>query len=146
MVALLVAPVLAIVAYFAVDYMVTETPHKAKAGGSYALVNKPNCRYASGKCELVNGDMKIRLALVARQQQYVTISISSDIPLQQVLMSSDLEQNALQKPTQAEAQDQAGKQWQITLLHTNPKQQLRLAVVAQESKYFSQVSSAFLQQ
>ena len=62
-IALLVAPVLAIIAWFAVDRMVAEEPQAAQAGGAYELVAKPNCRYASGECELVNNEFRLELAL-----------------------------------------------------------------------------------
>ena len=43
-VAMLVAPILAILAWFAVDSMVAERAHSAKPGASYKLVAKSNCR------------------------------------------------------------------------------------------------------
>ena len=60
-IALLVAPVLALIAYFAVDAVVAEKPEKALAGSSYPLVAKSNCRYASGRCSLENGDVQLEI-------------------------------------------------------------------------------------
>lgn len=72
-IALLVTPVLALLAYFGVDALVKEQPHKAKEGGSYELVAKPNCRYASGKCLLKNGNFELMLR-VENGQLYVNPS------------------------------------------------------------------------
>jgi hypothetical protein len=57
--ALIVTPILAVLGYFSMDYIVSERPHQAVAGGNYQLVQLPNCRYASGKCELKNGNFKV---------------------------------------------------------------------------------------
>lgn len=59
--AMLVAPILAVMAYFAVDYWVGEAPQAARAGNSYPLVARPNCRWASGRCTLTNADLTLRI-------------------------------------------------------------------------------------
>jgi len=51
-IAMLVAPVLAVLSYFALDVLVGERPKPAEEGQSYPLVEKPDCRYASGHCGL----------------------------------------------------------------------------------------------
>jgi len=60
-IAMLVAPVLAIMAWFAVDYFIGERPHAAKEGAAYTLIAKSNCRYDSGQCDLENSDFKLNL-------------------------------------------------------------------------------------
>ena len=57
--AMLIAPVLAIIAWFSVDYFVAERPHEARPGASYPLVAKPNCRRLSERCDLVNEDFRL---------------------------------------------------------------------------------------
>lgn len=47
-IAMLVAPVLAVIAYFAVDASVSEPPKAAQPGQSYPLAVRSNCRYTSG--------------------------------------------------------------------------------------------------
>ena len=47
-IATLMAPVLALISYYAVNALVSETPHAAKAGQSYQLAEKPNCRRGGG--------------------------------------------------------------------------------------------------
>ena len=62
LVASLVAPLLALLAWFAIDFFTSETPHAAVEGQSYALVEKPNCRYDSGLCGLKNNDFELELS------------------------------------------------------------------------------------
>lgn len=63
-VAMLVAPVLALISYFATDYIVGEEPTAVREGASYPMVARSNCRYASGVCTLVNGDLEIKLSVI----------------------------------------------------------------------------------
>jgi hypothetical protein len=55
-IAALMAPVLALIANFRIGAMLGEDPQPAEAGQSYPLLEKPNCRYASGasgsKCRI----------------------------------------------------------------------------------------------
>ena len=50
LIATLMAPVLALIAYFGVNALVGEKPHAAEAGQSYVLVEKPNCRPKKLRC------------------------------------------------------------------------------------------------
>ena len=54
--AFIVAPILAVLSYYAVDLLLKEQPHVAVAGSSYPLVAQSNCRYTSGRCDLKNAD------------------------------------------------------------------------------------------
>jgi len=60
-IAMIVAPILAVIAYYGVDRVVSETPHKAVKGQSYPLAAKSNCRYKSGECTLKNGDISLTI-------------------------------------------------------------------------------------
>ena len=60
-VALLVAPVLAVLGWFAVGQLIGERAAPAQAGQSYPLLAQSNCRYASGSCELKNAELWLRL-------------------------------------------------------------------------------------
>ena len=69
--AMFVAPVLAIIAYFATDRIVSEKPHQAQQGNTYKLAAKSNCRYKSGQCTLHNGDVQVNV----RVEQVSTAAI-----------------------------------------------------------------------
>ena len=58
-IAMLVTPILAVIAYFATGMMVGEKPHEAKPGALYKLVASPNCRFESGRCTLKNGELVV---------------------------------------------------------------------------------------
>ena len=60
-IAMLVAPVLSILAWLAVDYFISERPHVAESGATYALIAKSNCRYDSGQCDLENSDFSLSM-------------------------------------------------------------------------------------
>jgi len=74
--AMIVAPILAIVSYYAVDLMVKEQPKAAVEGQAYKLIAKSNCRYSSGACDLVNGDFKSTVT-VAQGAGFNTLQITS---------------------------------------------------------------------
>ncbi|GLS26369.1 hypothetical protein [Marinibactrum halimedae] len=59
--AFLIAPVLGIMGWYAVDYFVAPPPQKAQSGEAYELMAHSKCRYTSGVCLLENGDIKVSL-------------------------------------------------------------------------------------
>ena len=67
-IALIVAPILSILAWYAVGHLLGEQPAPAAPGNSYPLVEKSNCRYPSGQCELENAGFSITLRIVSGQQ------------------------------------------------------------------------------
>lgn len=86
--AMFVAPVLAIIAYFATDYVVSEKPHQAQQGNSYKLAAKSNCRYQSGQCTLYNGDVEVNVRAERINGSLIELSLHANMPLQNVLVSS----------------------------------------------------------
>jgi hypothetical protein len=86
--AMFVAPVLAIIAYFATDYVVSEKPHAARQGTSYKLAAKSNCRYQSGQCTLHNGDVEVNVRAERITGSLIELSLLANMPLQNALVSS----------------------------------------------------------
>lgn len=80
-VAMIVAPILAIISYFATDYIISEPPVSAQAGESYALLARPNCRYQSGACTLKNGDVELNLRLAFEESVGEVLLATSNMPL-----------------------------------------------------------------
>lgn len=76
-VALLIAPILSIIAYFGTDMAVSEKPHAAKEGQSYKLVSKSNCRYTSGLCDMENGDFKVKFRSEKLTNENLELSLHS---------------------------------------------------------------------
>lgn len=143
-VALIVAPILAVIAYFSVDYMVTEKPHSAVAGNSYSLVAKSNCRYQSGVCDIENGEMKARLKALTLSDEGMVLQINSAQKVEQILV--DVSEQAGEqsfKPNPGELLDQ-GKTWQFALNLPTDQQQIRIVMMRDGVRYFAQVPSIFL--
>ncbi len=143
-VALLVAPVLAITAYFSVDYFVAERPHAALPGSDYPLVAKSNCRYDSGECELENGDVKLRMTATNTESNHTRLNLTSVLALSsvKVALAYSVEDNAA--PVDLVADNQEATSWSIELGEiTSDDARLRLVVTAGESRYFAEVPIVF---
>lgn len=145
-VALLVAPILAILSYFAVDHMVGETPHAAKSGASYQLVEKPNCRYNSGRCGLKNGEFELTLQAEWRGHTRMLLQLSSVHKLDGVKVAwaeaSDGGWEA--KPVDMQATNEAGTEWQIEIFPDDPENnRLHLVASSNETLYFGDAAMAF---
>jgi hypothetical protein len=143
-VAMLVAPVLAILAWFAVDVLVGERPHAALDGGAYRLAAKSSCRYASGVCELENADLKISI----RQDSLSSDSLSLALESSHALDSAVLEvmPDSAGNPQSMSARDDTGKAWHAALLRPEtPDPTLRIAVTTQGTTWYAEVPTVFLE-
>ncbi|MGB5511813.1 MAG: hypothetical protein WBM87_08910 [Woeseiaceae bacterium] len=144
-VAMLVAPVLSILAWLAVDYFVGERPHAAKPGNAYLLVAKSNCRSDSGQCDLANRDFEITLRATRIGDARMTLEALSKFPLQQStigLVESGIEAT----PLPMDKMDAAALRWNATLSRpVSDEATLRVAMLAQGVTYYAEVPVTFLQ-
>ena len=143
-VSMLVAPVLAIGAYFATDYVVSEPPQAARAGDSYPLMARSNCRYASGKCDLVNGDVELELTAGPGGAQ---VLLSSSLPLQNAGLAVAGSPADDRPPSALQPDNTTATRWSLALdappANTSV---LRLVVTAGGSQYYAEVPAIFFQQ
>ena len=143
-VAMLVAPVLAILAWFAVDYFVSERPHVAKPGATYSLIAKSNCRYDSGQCDLENGDFKLTLRPTEIGESMITLDLESRFALQQAtvgLVNEGIEAD----PSGMVSSGAGATRWSTLLARpTSDESILRLAVVSQGATYYAEVPIVFM--
>ncbi len=143
-IAMVVAPILAILAWFAVGQLTGEQPSAAKPGQSYPLVEKSNCRYESGACDLENEDFRLRLTL----QDGVTgpeFLLSASHPLEGVVLGV-ADPGVQAQPTAMRASDGQGLEWRMALAETpGSAQRIRLVARAAGSSYFAEASTTFLQ-
>lgn len=145
-VALLVTPVLAILAWFAVGALVGEKAQLAQPGQSYPLVEGSNCRYDSGQCDLRNEDLTLRITLdggSSRPRLVLTSSAALDGVLLAVAGASGPAEEAA--PTAMSRQDGAGLHWALALDEL-PGREQRVRVVAQAggSNFFAEAGTTFL--
>lgn len=138
-IALLVAPILAIISYFAVDLVVSEKPHAAKPGSHYPLVEASNCRYSSGRCNAKNGEFKLLLT-TEQTDQGVRLVITSSHPLEGILLGK-----AGDEPGKMQKLDHSGLEWSIPLPALEQGvDRLQLAASAHQALYYGDLSSRFL--
>ena len=135
-VAMIVAPVLAVIAYFATDYTLSEKPEKAVAGQSYPLLAKSNCRYESGKCTLKNGQLELTLTATAEGGGHYTLHMQSDFPLRQATLALT-EGKVENTPRDMTPVDKNRQAWELPIQPSNPSNDsLRLVVITENSSYF----------
>lgn len=153
-VAMIVAPILALISYFAVDRVVSEKPHAAVAGSSYELAEKPNCRYSSGVCDLKNGDFEVRLTSEFRDANSMHLSLSSVHPLAgaKVAMVMVDEQGKVvedlsglrDRPQDMQATGEGGVAWSLNLPRPESEaSRLQLVLSSNEVLYFGETHLTF---
>jgi len=143
-IALIVAPILAVITYFAVDKAVSEPPQTAVSGEQYPLAANPNCRYESGKCTLRNGDVKVELLSDDSDANKIKFTLSSKLPLQGVklALAEDLKQATPQSMLASNAQQ---TEWQLDVANTKTKDsRLLLVVSVNDSLYYAETEATFI--
>jgi len=142
-IAMIVAPILAVLAWFAVDYFVAERPQAAKEGGAYELIGKPNCRYASGQCDLENADAELTIRPLERAGGSISLELTSSFALQRAAMGFATAGTA-GTPLSMTAVDGAMTRWLVRLPYPENEATLRVAVTAQGATLYAEVPVIFL--
>ena len=143
-IAMIVAPILAVLAWFAVGQLGAEKPQAAKPGSSYPLVEKSNCRYASGSCDLQNEDFRLILVYKdgASGPQMV---LTASHPLEGVVLAVG-PADQTDQPAPMRATDGQGLEWALVLAaRPAAEERIRLVARAGGSSYFADAATAFLQ-
>jgi hypothetical protein len=143
-IAMLVAPVLAIGAYYAIDILYGERPQSAVPGQDYPLAEKPGCRYAGGECALKNADFEVQISFRPGTDGRAALWLESAHPLDGVVA-------ALVTPEAGEVEPQAlrraapdGRSWIIET--PQPRADLdrvRIVASAAGARYFGEVGTTF---
>jgi hypothetical protein len=144
-VALIVAPILAVLAWFGVDYIVAEKAEPAEPGSMYPLVGRSNCRYDSGSCDLVNNDFEITVRPIDLRSDRTLLLVESEFELQQAslaLVVGGKETAGRAAPTVTAEGDSV---WVVNIpAFAEPESVLRVAVTAQDSVYFAEAPVVFM--
>ena len=136
-IALIVAPILAVIAWFGVDYIVAEKAQPAEAGSMYPLVARSNCRYDSGSCDLVNNDFEVTLRPIDLRSDRTILAVESKFELQQTSLALVVDgEETAGKGAPTETPD-GETVWIVNIpVRAEPEAILRVAVTAQDSVYF----------
>ncbi|WP_100753688.1 hypothetical protein [Vibrio salilacus] len=144
-IALLIAPILSIIAYFGTDVALSEKPHAAQEGKSYKLAAKSNCRYTSGLCDMNNGEFKVQFRSEKRTAQSLDLSLKSAFPLEGVKLSLVAQQEQIAQPIDMQATDSSGKTWFISLpTSASEESWLRVAIQADGALYYGETQTPFV--
>lgn len=143
--AMLVAPILAILAWFAVDWFVAERPHAARPGQDYPLLAKPNCRWPSGTCDLENESFRLTLTPTSLDAAALRLRIESRFPLSGATAGLAPAAGTASEPVAFSPADEQATVWSGTL--PAPRGEgavLQVVVNAEGSRYFAEVPVVFL--
>ncbi len=138
-----ITPILALLGYFAVDYMIAEQATVATRGQSYPLVAKSNCRYTSGVCTMENGDFKLSI----RFEDKARMTVESVIYLTglEISFTPSKEQQTLNKNNTFYSLDSDdGYRWRLHFADSYDQYSaLQLVAGTQGSIYFGETPLEF---
>ena len=144
-IALIVAPILSVLAWFAVGAIVGEQAKVAEPGTAYPLVARSNCRWASGECELHNNDLEMTILPLELGAQYTRLSLDAEFPLAHATFALLLDGEEVVAAAQPDTSPGAPAQMTVTIpAFADPEAMLRVAVTVQESLYFAEVPVVFM--
>ncbi len=140
-VALIIAPILAVLAWFAIGNLLGEQAHIAEPGVSYSLVARSNCRYSSGRCDLENQDFSLFLQL----EEGVALVVSSEHPLRAVMISVGKAAEEI-APSSMVTMESDGRRWRLQLAQRpQPKDIIRLVAATEQNFYYGETSTQFIE-
>ena len=143
-VAMLMAPILALMAYFGVNFMLGEEPQAAEPGNSYLLVEKPNCRYESGVCGLKNADFELTLNYEWIGVDRMLLKLASEHPLEGVLVALVEFEAEEEHPVEMLPAGPDGLSWSLEMARPDPEnQRLHLVASAAGAFYLGDVATRF---
>ena len=144
-VALIVAPLLSILAWFAVGQLAGEKPTAAEPGSSYKLVARSNCRYASGSCDLHNADFQLTIEPDMLTASSVALTMTSSHALQGAALGLVESSTAEGEPSPMTPSGNDGTQWQGLLPRpASAAAMIRIAVTARDATWYAEVPVVFL--
>lgn len=144
--ALLVAPILALIAYFAVDAMLSPDAEALVAGSSYPLKEHSNCRRAGGQCTLSNNDLRLELIVrraAGRLEVHVRLNQQAELLLLAQLLESGQELGPYQLSSDITDEAKTHESYSASLDAPSDLRGLRLVAVVGGANFFAAPSAAF---
>ena len=143
-VAVIVTPILAILAYVGVDRAVSERPHQAEPGSSYELAASSSCRYSSGHCTFKNGNFKLHFQADMRSEHVLGLTLESEFPLQAAKIAITPDADTEYPPLAMTPISDDGRRWQIrSSVPKGDAPLLRVVAMADDSLYYGETGLAF---
>ncbi len=143
---LIVAPILALISYFAVDYYVAETPHQAKEGQLYKMLAKPNCRWESGYCDLINGDLEISITSNNKSYGQNTLFAKSTVSLRGIKFAVVDQKGDISKPKSMNKTMTINNElkWSSSKIKIDKSDYLQFVILAKDSVFYAEVPAIFI--
>lgn len=142
--AMIVAPLLAIISYFATDYIVSDIPVSANQGETYSMVARSNCRYQSGQCTFRNGDLEVKFQLVQDEMGQNVLKAQSSHPLQGAQIALVGAENNDVQPVRLSQSDDSGERWLVPIQGSvDDKKELRVAMLANATTFYGSSETTF---
>ena len=143
-IALVLAPILGVVSYYVTRDLGSEDPHAAREGQSYQLAAKPNCRRASGLCELKNGEFELTLTIKRPDEEQARLMLSSVFPLDGVMVALFESDGVETQPEEMQRLSEDGLQWLLEMKLSDPEtDRLHLVASANGSLYYGDAAMKF---
>jgi len=139
-VAVLVAPIMAIGAWYLVGLIGAETPHAAVEGNNYPLAAKSNCRYESGICSLENGDIEFEL-YIAPANTGSSLWVRGNQSASGILVALSAG-DQMPEPSAMQFDTEEGA-WFIDLPEVVAESELYLVAQVDGSSYFAETTTRF---
>ncbi|MEM7277507.1 MAG: hypothetical protein AAF385_05215 [Pseudomonadota bacterium] len=145
--ALLVAPILALIAYFAVDAMITPNAEALVQGKSYPLKEHSNCRRAGGLCTLSNNELRVQL-VAKREGGLLQLKVALDQLADQAVLAllddsgQELGPHVLARERTID--DEEGSRFTKAVDLDTGLSGLRLVVVVRGANFYASTSGAFV--
>ncbi|MFO7787243.1 MAG: hypothetical protein R6W87_05630 [Halospina sp.] len=144
-VALLVAPALAILAWYAADAALGDRKEQAKEGLGYELIGDSNCRYESGTCTMSNGNFELDIKVDRAGEGDLAVRLESAHPLDAMTMgwvnpgADDTEQTPL------EPANDKGTLWEGVIPgEASTKARMRVLARADDTSYYGEAKTVFI--
>ena len=141
---LIIAPILAILAWFLVDDWVADDVLKVEKGILYPLVAKSNCRWPSGYCYFENEDVEIKITTDTQNFGQNKLMVRSEIPMSNINFALVTNPDEMSNQMAMRPIDNTYQQWESDVINIMDQMYLQFLFVINESKFHGQAPTTFI--
>ena len=117
---------------------------ETRTTSSYALVEKPNCRYSSGNCGLKNVDFELQLSFERLENNRLLLKLRSENPLDGVVLAMAENDSDDERPVDMQAVGNDGLVWYLEGDNPDPdRHRIHVAASSNQTLYYGDVSTKF---